>query len=363
VAKNLVFLPAIGLAFLKWACIFDGEILHLSACMDTTSRIFVQIASYRDTECQHTVRDLFEKASHPDRITVGICWQFFPERDAACFELETRPQQVRVVKVHAKESQGVCWARRQTQELWQGEDYTLQIDSHMRFVPGWDVRMIAQLEQCDLPNPVLSSYPARYTPPDRLDPHKITVKRPQGFNAKGELRCIGMELSIPPQRPLRGAFVAAGYMFSHASIISAVPYDPYLYFMEEEPLYSARLYTHGWNVFSPSESMLYHFYNDVGDRKIRPLHWGDVKGWDRYRDRGRRRYRHMIGQDISDDPDVTAQLDVYGFGTARSLEDFYQFSGVNLHSCELSERGWKCEFVGDITRYLKAPLHKPTAIL
>lgn len=39
---------------------------------DNTPRIFVQIASYRDTECQHTVRDLFEKANDPDRVFVGI---------------------------------------------------------------------------------------------------------------------------------------------------------------------------------------------------------------------------------------------------------------------------------------------------
>ena len=36
--------------------------------------IFVSICSYRDSECQHTVKDLFDKAAYPGRISLGICW-------------------------------------------------------------------------------------------------------------------------------------------------------------------------------------------------------------------------------------------------------------------------------------------------
>ena len=35
-------------------------------------KIFVQIASYRDRECQYTVKDLFDKATHPERLSVGV---------------------------------------------------------------------------------------------------------------------------------------------------------------------------------------------------------------------------------------------------------------------------------------------------
>lgn len=34
--------------------------------------IFVQIASYRDSELQWTLKDLFEKAKRPENIFVGI---------------------------------------------------------------------------------------------------------------------------------------------------------------------------------------------------------------------------------------------------------------------------------------------------
>ena len=49
--------------------------------------IFVQIPSYRDPECQWTIKDLFEKAKHPKQVFVGVCWQYDAELDQACFEI------------------------------------------------------------------------------------------------------------------------------------------------------------------------------------------------------------------------------------------------------------------------------------
>jgi hypothetical protein len=34
------------------------------------------------------------------------------------------------------ESRGVCWARSAIMELYAGEDYFLQLDSHHRFAPN-----------------------------------------------------------------------------------------------------------------------------------------------------------------------------------------------------------------------------------
>src|SRR5207253_10520497 len=55
-------------------------------------RIFVQIACYRDPECQWTLKDLFEKASNPDRVFAWVVWQYVPEEDGHSFTLETRPE-------------------------------------------------------------------------------------------------------------------------------------------------------------------------------------------------------------------------------------------------------------------------------
>jgi hypothetical protein len=125
-------------------------------------KIFVNIASYRDPECQWTVKNLYEKAKYPDRIFVGICWQFDEKEDQHCFEVITRPEQVRIIPVDWREAEGVCWARYQTQLLWDGEDYTFMTDSHMRFVQDWDEKMILELARCESDKPLLSSSPASY---------------------------------------------------------------------------------------------------------------------------------------------------------------------------------------------------------
>jgi len=77
-------------------------------------RIFVRIAAYRDPECEWTVRDVFRKAAEPERVFVGVCWQYQPREDPPSFRLHGRHQQVRVMRVPARSGRGPCWARHQT---------------------------------------------------------------------------------------------------------------------------------------------------------------------------------------------------------------------------------------------------------
>ena len=46
-----------------------------------------------------------------------------------------------------KESKGLCWARSLIQKLHNGEEYTLQLDSHHRFVENWDEELINMMKQ------------------------------------------------------------------------------------------------------------------------------------------------------------------------------------------------------------------------
>ncbi len=328
--------------------------------------IFVNIASYRDPECQWTVKDLFEKAAHPERINVGICWQYDPVADQDCFKVSTRPDQVRIMPVDWRDAEGVCWARYQTQLLWDGEDYTLMIDSHMRFVPGWDDLMIKELAACESDKPILSCSPPPYVPPNELGTNMSpTVRRVKPFFPDGNIRCQGEMLDRAPEKPLKGAFIVANFVFSRSSVIKEVPYDPYLYFDQEEITYAARLYTHGWDVFHSRQQFMYHFYNDgkVG-KSDRPLHWRDLHKKDEkriayLRNRGLKRFNHMTGYQISNEPDVTKELDVYGFGRVRSLRQFEDYSGVDFRRKIASDKALRCQFIENLSRYRRSPIYIP----
>jgi Rps23 Pro-64 3,4-dihydroxylase Tpa1-like proline 4-hydroxylase/peroxiredoxin len=329
--------------------------------------IFINIASYRDPECQWTVKDLFEKANNPDRVFVGICWQFDQEEDKHCFEVVTRPEQVRIMPVDWREAEGVCWARYQTQLLWDGEEYTLMIDSHMRFVPGWDDLMIQELAACESQKPVLSCSPTPYWPPNKLGKNmNPTIRRVKPFFPDGNLRCQGEALDRIPEKPLNAAFMVANFCFSRSEIIKEVPYDPYLYFDQEEITYAARLYTHGWDIFSSRRQFLYHYYNDVKvpGGSVRPLHWRDLRQADEtrirfLRDRGLKRFNHMTGHQVSYDPEVIRELDKYGWGNIRTLAQFEEYSGVDFKNKVASDRALRGHFIKDLHKYRDKPIHVP----
>ncbi len=323
--------------------------------------IFVQIASYRDPECQWTVKDLFEKATYPERIHVGICWQHVQGEDDHCFKVPAPyPDQIRVIDVDAKESGGVCWARRETQKLWQNEEYTLVIDSHIRFVPGWDEKMLLELAQCDSPKAILTCHPASYTPPNTLEDNpKCTFLRGHMYNDHGDIRFRGEFLDRVPDKPLNGAFIAAGFMFSKAEVIEEVPYDPYLYFNQEEVSMAVRFYTHGWDVHSSSSSLLYHYYGTAKDGPKRPLHWEDNKEWLTLQTRARTRLDHLLEVQKTNDQEAIKELDIYGLGSTRTLDEFIAYSGLDVRHKNVTERALRAEFIRGLAQWKNNQVYVP----
>jgi Glycosyltransferase (GlcNAc) len=124
-------------------------------------RIFVHIASYRDGELAHTIQSALESAEAPELVSVGVCWQRRAGEDEWQIEPIAGDTRVRILPVDAHSSRGVCWARAAVWQLWQGEEFTLQIDSHLRFTKGWDVMSFSDSVN-RLPSRLYTSkYPAR----------------------------------------------------------------------------------------------------------------------------------------------------------------------------------------------------------
>jgi hypothetical protein len=245
----------------------------------------------------------------------------------------------------------------------------LQIDAHNRFVTGWDEAMIEELEMCASPKPMLSCYPAPFTPPDDLPANpKLNFCTVQPFQADGNLRGKGAEIGYVPAKPLRGIFVSAGFMFSGAEFIQEIPCDPYLYFDQEEITLAIRLFTHGWDVFSSHRTLLYHQYHDPCKNK-RETHWGDfykeeesAKKMRWYMERGTRRFNHLTGYERSDDPEVTAELDKYGFGNVRTLQAFEELTGIDFKQKTVPKRTTDGLFIEEMRRRLEAGQQQPLAV-
>lgn len=287
-------------------------------------QIFVQIASYRDSELTATVQDAIKKAANPQRLSFGIVWQGKPGVDLLSLDYL---HCCRFLLVDADRSHGVCWARSKTQLLWEGEPYTLQIDSHMRFVPGWDDLLLHMLAHCPSSKPLLTAYPPAYTPPDTLHPGEPARLAASHFTEQGILSLVSGTSLSDYTRPQLGMFMAAGFWFAPAQILSDIPYDPLLYFQGEEISLAVRAWTHGWDIYHPNQIACYHEYTRLG----KPRHWDDHHQWWQLDQVAHQRLNFLLGIESGE-----INLDRYGLGMQRSLSSYEQFSGVDFKRCKLT---------------------------
>ena len=299
-----------------------------------TPTIFIAIANYRDPEITATLNDCFAKAAQPEQIRVGVFTQRLPA-DENC-QAPTHPQ-VDEVTVDALSSLGVCWARHQLySQLLGDENFVLQIDSHMRFEPDWDMRLLAMWQQCQNPKAIISHYPPGYTPSDQLAEKQITVLKPGKFNANGVLvyQSDTYPYSQKPALPVPSAFVSGNFLFSPRDAIREVPYDPYLYFFGEEITLSARLWTHGWDFYAPDDVVAYHNY---GKQTGRPRHWDDHHNVAELEALSVQRIQYLLAGKVPDNPEALKDLERYGLGNARSLADYEKLAKVDFKQQQILE--------------------------
>jgi hypothetical protein len=246
--------------------------------------IFVSLASYRDRSCPLTVESLFSNAAYPENLVVGLCQQNSPADVDCAINDQIKPewkQSIRAIRLNHYEAQGPTWARYLCSTLFQDETYYMQIDSHCLFAKNWDVKLIAmikQLKAAGVQKPLLSHYTKEHdvigTPMD------YTCKVPgicKSFLTERRLISFqGAEYIHykPGDLPMPNAFVAGGMIFGESQFTREVPYDPNLPYLHvgEEILHSIRLWTHGWDIFTPSENAVYHSYTRKGEPRI----WTDV---------------------------------------------------------------------------------------
>ena len=242
----------------------------------------MSVASYRDADVSATVEDMFRSATRPERVFVGVVTQNHPDAETERFRLhhDHHPHraQVRVLELDHTEARGPCFARYLCTRLRRGDErYYLQIDSHTRFVRGWDEKLV-RMHAVDFGGDrkvVLTHYPQSW---DNVQPHTVsvndrTVRHPSGLYYKYRAYNRRRPDHDDPNprahyRPAVG--VAGGMLFADARMLDECPLDAGLnmVFHGEEFLYSARLHTYGYRFYAPRENVLYHHYYREGQPKF-----------------------------------------------------------------------------------------------
>ena len=293
------------------------------------SKIFIQIASYRDPQLIPTIKSALENADKPNSLVFGICRQYHPEDGFDNLDEFKSDKRFRILDIPYLESKGVCWARNQVQQLYKKEKYTLQIDSHMRFEKGWDteyINMIKQLQKKGHKKPLLTGYVSSFDPDNdpqgRVnEPWQMAFDR---FIPEGAV--FFLPETIPNWQsmtePVTSRFYSAHFCFTLGEFSNEVQHDPEFYFHGEEISIAARAYTHGYDLFHPHKVLIWHEYT----RKGRVKQWDDDKEWGKRNEICHKKNRQLFGMDGESSEGV--DFGKYGFGTERTLRDYEKYSGL-----------------------------------
>ena len=294
--------------------------------MSKKPKIFIQIASYRDPQLLPTIRDCINNADFPKNLVFGICWQRDEKESLEEFANDKR---FRVIDVPFEESKGACWARNKIQQLYNSEEYTLQLDSHHRFVKGWDtllISMIKDLQKRGHKKPLLTGYIPSFDPDNdpqaRIqEPWKMDFDR---FIPEGAVFFLPSTIDEWKDltAPLPARFYSAHFCFTLGVFSNEVQHDPDYYFHGEEISIAARAYTHGYDLFHPHKTVAWHEYT----RKGRTKHWDDVKSWGDLNTKCHKRNRTLFGMDGEDPKSI--DFGKYGFGTERTLAEYEEYAGI-----------------------------------
>lgn len=246
-----------------------------SQTVKNDDKIFVSIASYRDEQCSLTLSNIIKMAHNPEKLVIVICEQN-DENDDECMKTNyIKGVNIKRIRMDYTEAMGPCWARYLIQNMWEGEQYYLQIDSHTRFVEGWDTICKRDLKSAQKKNNYhvcLSNYVSTYnikTEEIEINPMRgplyIESLETDGFFRFNSKYCNNLK-TVKESKGWSGCF-----SFSSSNIILDAPYDPhtpFLFFGEETDIF-ARLYTRGWKIFVPKEPVCF----TVFDRSYRKTFW------------------------------------------------------------------------------------------
>ena len=291
------------------------------------STIFIQIASYRDPQLTPTLDDCISKAKFPENLRFGIAWQHGPEENLDKYKDDKR---FSIIDIPYLKSKGACWARNKIQQKYKNEKYTLQLDSHHRFVQNWDEELINMLEGLRAnghKKPLLTSYIPSFDPDN--DP-AARVKSPWRMNFD-RFTPEGIVFFLPGdihdlqnvKAPVPARFYSAHFCFADGMFSKEVQHDPEYYFHGEEISIGVRAFTHGYDLFHPHKVIAWHEYT----RKGRTKQWDDDKNWYDRNIKCHKKNRILFGMEENTDKITFGK---YGFGKERTLEDYEKYAGVSF---------------------------------
>lgn len=230
--------------------------------------IFVSIAAYQDPTLVKTIKSALDNADNPDDLVFAIGLQYSEKPDLSIF-----PQnQLRVLSWSLEDRPGLIRIRYILSKLFRNEDYFLMTDSHMRFTPHWDTKLIEYLESLPgkqnviMPQEIQTHSGKTQVNDQRFQFVNLNLFRDSPFSKSYDL----LPLPVDNRTETFEIFTKtvswrSGAIFTHGYFIDDVGFDPYSHSTHEEAYMSFRTFVSGWDTYQLNEDIIFHepeeYYN------------------------------------------------------------------------------------------------------
>jgi hypothetical protein len=292
--------------------------------------IFVQIAAYRDPELLPTIKDMLANSKWPENLCICIAWQHAEEDTWDTLDDYKNDPRFKIMDINYKDAKGVCWARNRLQRYYNGETYTLQLDSHHRFDKNWDetlIDMLKYLQKKGHKKPLLTAYLPGYFPNNDPEGRNIEVWHTNidRYMPEGPVFITPGYIDNWRQltEPIPARFYSGHFAFTLGSFVHDIPHDPDLYFHGEETSIAVRAFTHGYDLFHPHKPVIWHEYTREGKTR----HWDDhqFSPLDQF---SFKKYRALLG--IDDESREGLDFVCYDLGKERTVAEFERHVGIDF---------------------------------
>jgi hypothetical protein len=303
-------------------------------------KIFINIASFKDPSLIITIKSAILHAKYPENLVFGIGAQYYDD-DFPNFDIPNA--QIKVIKYNPDTAPGVVKVRYEISKLLTDEKYFFMIDSHVLFLPNWDVQAKEYLEKAR----GLSGHD-RVCISGSEDMHKDAETDSDqiksffySFQFDEEVAAmIDHELG-KTKRLKRGGFYLERYLnkteifddlqlhpqiicnnfFTYSDYLEDVGLDSQSQFLHEEPYLSWKTHISGWDLYRVKHNYLFQYHHAYFN-----LVWGN--------DPMKRRYvRPGADSPTKDEIDMFAAMvfnkskNYAAKNQRRSLESFWNFMG------------------------------------
>lgn len=282
--------------------------------------IFVSIASYKDSQIDKTIESALKMASSFSRVVIGLCLQdtkYFLE-----YIKNKNYPNIRIKYIPYEEVRTVVDPRNDIiEELYNGEDYFLQIDSHMRFKKGWDNILINQIGALE-DKSIITTYPNEFKYPDpSLEYLNLPNNAPLKFKEFLNPNSIDKRFKVENLNSLNdfevvdNGRVAAGFLFAPKEWVNTIRIPHGIVYNGEEDYLTYATYLSGWSIKCTSEAVVWHNY-DFRDRDGKPY----------------REHNPNLGKDFEDNAVELIYDLIFNQKHARSISDLNKYMGESVNN-------------------------------